>query len=481
MPPLTSPAYAFSVESDDPIYEEYSSSDEQEASPCFSKERVSSTEEFKSSGAFKSELRAAVGAANTCAIEDTEDECDPSDSLMIMAPVYTQKCEGLKARLECAVDEVLDSSPIEVAAMELQPPQAAKLDESSDSLQAPLSISDFEELDLTPLQEQQQRETGIVEEALAAASWRQKLVYLFAGRRKSTDSHIHKKRNDSGASSWVNLEDPVSQVSGHSQRKFPDAHTNRGHNSDGASAALCPTLDAPASQPSENSKRSKTPAGPAQEARNISSTPPIQISGQPVSNSLFDKRNGSTRYDSPSRSFRESTPQPFEATKGKDSAQTIPPPQPHQLRPLLLQNVIPPIRIERVLLPIERVEEHIPVRPARKHVYEGYAVIEPDEFEPEIFLHGFPVGANSPEVTVPVDLEHRRNSASNLLDRNGDTWAVWNERNAEHPEDMVFAKRSRSDSELEKKGGVRRPRAGTVKGFLEVIGDQYPYNQGLCW
>jgi hypothetical protein len=143
MPPLTSPAYTFSVESDDPIYEEYSSSDEQEASPCFSKKRLSSTEEFNSSGAFNSKLRAAVGAADACAIEDTEDECDPSDSLMILAPVYTQKGEGIKARLECAVEKDLDSLPVEVAAIELQPLQAAKVDESNDSLQALLSASDF--------------------------------------------------------------------------------------------------------------------------------------------------------------------------------------------------------------------------------------------------------------------------------------------------------------------------------------------------
>jgi hypothetical protein len=513
MYPLKSPAYTFSVESDDPIYEDYSSSIEQAASPCFSKKRVSSTEEVKVSGACNSELHAVVGAADACAIEDTEDECDPGDSLIILAPVCAQQGEGLNTKFERAVDEILDSLPIKVGAMELQPLQATKVVESSDPLQAPLSISDFEDLSLTLIQEQQQAE--VVEEAPATAPWQQKLVCLFAGRKKSPDVQTHKKRNDSGASSWIVFEDSVSQVSEDSVRKkVPEALATRDDNSENTSPSpvpgapvpqapksnkqketedaqarkernnsstlLHPVRDEPVSQASKINTQSKTHHARVQKELNISGTPPIHINGQPVfQNGLFDEHYGCTRYDSPLYPNREPAPQ----LSKHNSAQPYKPPQPPQCPPLPLRRVIPPVRVKKAELPSEQARFHIPVQ-ALKHEDAGYAVIEPDEFEPDIVQRGFlsPNSINSPNLTAPSELEHHRNNfASNLLDRNGDTWAVWNERNAEHPDEMVFAKRTRSNSELSKKGGVRRARAGTVKGFLEVIGDQYPYNQGLCW
>jgi hypothetical protein len=360
MYPLTSPVYTFSVESDDPIYEEYSSFHEQEVSPCFSKKRMSYTEEVKVSGASKSELRAVVGAADACAIEDTEDECDPSDPLIILVPVYAQKGEGLNVKLERAVDDILDSLPIEVGAMELQPLPTAEVDESSDCMQVPLSIFDFEGLNLTPLQEQQQVE--VVEEAPATAPWQQKLVCLFAGRKKSPIVETHKKRNDSGASSWIVLEDSVSQVSEDSPRKkLPDAHANEDHNS--TSAAPSPVPKSPVSQIPENSKKHKIPGGQIQNERNstlprpvrdepvsqaseintqnktyharvqkelnISNTPPIHINGQPISqNGLYDEHYGSTRYDSQLYPNEEPALQPSK----HDSAATPRPPSPSRIR-----------------------------------------------------------------------------------------------------------------------------------------------------
>jgi hypothetical protein len=488
---LTSPVYTFSIDSDDPIYE-HSSSVEREASPYFFHKHVSSTEEQNFSGAFKSELRAAMEAATGCAIENSEDECDPSDSLLGLSSIYVPKGEGLDTRLERAVDEISDSLPDEVGAITLhvakkksepkippevqgeqtdeeerQPLQRANVVESSDSFQAPLSTSDFEELDLTPRQEQEQRQIEIVEDAPTAVWWQQKLVSLFAGRK------TRKVRNDSATSSWLVMEDLVSQISDGSQCKnVPDAHANKKRNSSSASSS--PSRDEPVSQIAGNGNQNKTPDAQAQKKRDNSSTTTRPTRHEPVSQeAVSKKRKDSAQAREPSQPpSSDKISQSCKVTDHKDSA-----PRPPQL---LLPHVIPPVRITTVPQFFRTKFVEVPAAPETR--YTGYAKVEPDKFEPEVIQRGSNAHSSSPD-----GLQFQRNnSAGNLLDRNGDTWAVWNERNAEHPEEMVFAKRPvhTSDSELSKlngKGGGTRPRAGTAKGFLELIGDQYPYNQGMCW
>ncbi|KAF1942702.1 hypothetical protein EJ02DRAFT_344731 [Clathrospora elynae] len=176
----------------------------------------------------------------------------------------------------------------------------------------------------------------------------------------------------------------------------------------------------------------------------------------------------------------------------KDSARTAPeqsiPPPRRQLPRLTLPQVIPPIRVTTSEHLSHRLG-YFEIRPAPHHQYTGYGFVSQDIFEPAAILRGFVV----PRSPQPVPLAQRRNnSASNLIDRDGDAWAVWSERNP-GPGDMPFA-RTRSDSDLlhprsalrsgrpagrYEQGGQTRLQAGHC--VIEDAEDKYPFNQGLCW
>ncbi|RAR00384.1 hypothetical protein DDE82_007386 [Stemphylium lycopersici] len=95
--------YTFSVESDDPIYEDYIEPLEPEDT-FFSKRRVSTREEEEISGAFKSQLSSAEvmsTASYRPNSSDRPDNCpslidtnsEPSDSLLMQAPLYMPNLE----------------------------------------------------------------------------------------------------------------------------------------------------------------------------------------------------------------------------------------------------------------------------------------------------------------------------------------------------------------------------------------------------
>ncbi|KAF1830003.1 hypothetical protein BDW02DRAFT_573437 [Decorospora gaudefroyi] len=354
MYPLTGKVYTFSnEEDDDPIYEELSELEEEDLL-SYPKQPISSPEENHLSDTLESEPCAVASGSHGCAIADDseaasigamDDDCDPSDSLLMLAPLCVpnleDQCESLQEQ----------EQPVPVVAAEEE----------------------------------------VLEQGCTLSTWHQKLVNMFAGRKKVPGPQANKKRNSSTASPKPSRAEPVS----------PAVDSNEQHNPE----------------------------------------------------------------------------------------ETLPPATPPQPPRLTLRQVLP--SDAAISAKHESVRPgYRQIRPAPMNAYTGYAVVTPDTFEPEIVQKGFAACQKSPEPANNPLAWRRNNSASSLLDRDGNPWAVWNERNPE-PNKMPFA-RSLSDSEVRlhpRSAATRKPkgspnapgrlRAGS--GFLASTGDQYPFAHGMCW
>ncbi|KAE8844861.1 hypothetical protein PTNB85_03126 [Pyrenophora teres f. teres] len=108
---------AFSFDSDDAIDEEESSHDEEHVTP-FSKRRVSTIEESRMNGAFDTLINAAtlegrvLSIANNpnCFYSAVDDDCDPSDSLIIQAHIPDPQ-EPKRPKLPMVEEVKAEASP----------------------------------------------------------------------------------------------------------------------------------------------------------------------------------------------------------------------------------------------------------------------------------------------------------------------------------------------------------------------------------
>ncbi|KAL6164163.1 hypothetical protein ACJQWK_09838 [Exserohilum turcicum] len=120
-------------------------------------------------------------------------------------------------------------------------------------------------------------------------------------------------------------------------------------------------------------------------------------------------------------------------TSNEDNTNCTPPQQPPRLP---LSSVIPSVRVPMPPRIAHRLR-YVEILPAPMTVYTGYAVVAPDVFNPQIVERGFNVPKTGPATAPAATRRHDPNSR--LLDRNGNTWAVWNQRNATAA-DLPFAR-----------------------------------------
>lgn len=155
-------------------------------------------------------------------------------------------------------------------------------------------------------------------------------------------------------------------------------------------------------------------------------------------------------------------PQPLKANSNLESNHAAPCRQPPQL---LLSQVIPRIHAARVDRTFRRTA-YRQILPAPVNPFTGYAVVAEDEFTPAIVIHGF----DMPRSPSPKSMSRsQNNSAASLLDRDGDTWAMWNQRNTT-ASDMPFA-RTPSESESPVPQSKENTRLQRQDSFA----------QGDCW
>lgn len=141
------------------------------------------------------------------------------------------------------------------------------------------------------------------------------------------------------------------------------------------------------------------------------------------------------------------TPQPPQTDSISDSTQV--PPNPQQCR-LLHCDVIPRIHAPRMDRTFRRTTLK-EIRPAPLTDFTGYAVVAPDEWQPEIVMRGFEIPHR---ISKPSLAPKHINYAAKLLDRDGDKWARYR---MEH----LISRRKRA--------------------FSGDIGEQYPFTYGHCW
>ncbi|KAF2134017.1 hypothetical protein P153DRAFT_409395 [Dothidotthia symphoricarpi CBS 119687] len=204
---------------------------------------------------------------------------------------------------------------------------------------------------------------------------------------------------------------------------------------------------------------------------------------------LFAGRKVSTKAASikkcniPSPIAQSPAPEQNEQTPYATPEQTrTPPPIPRLTHSQAIPAVCSP-EVEHLSL----YPDYTEILPAPEHPTTGYAVITDDIFIPTVVQRGFKVPKTSP-------LEPRRkNSAADLLDRDGDVWAQWSSKSSS-PETMPFARmqssgrwpdsRSTSTSEasrVDDEEQARRYNENANHDFDADIGYNYPFAQGRCW
>jgi hypothetical protein len=154
---------------------------------------------------------------------------------------------------------------------------------------------------------------------------------------------------------------------------------------------------------------------------------------------------------------------------------------------MLLSEVIPCARVDMADHIAQRTP-HKRIPPAPLNPYIGYSVVAQDSYLPETVIRGSEVGSRSS--TAPLSSKYK-NSAANLLDRDGDPWAIWNQRNTTAA-DMPFARTnsnhntpiSQSNDNTKQQTARRHMtpvRHRNVCEDYDYGGEQYPFIQDHCW
>ncbi|CAG5175320.1 uncharacterized protein ALTATR162_LOCUS8047 [Alternaria atra] len=488
--------YTLSVESDNFDYDDDENPVDEDARP-FLKKRVLTTDDQESDGAFKSGLRTALILCRAPLISNkpnvavsnadehdhelggasqsghpvepkdscvpsipasldapdsiTDEDCDPSNSLLLQAPLWSWPTDWFPAdSLPVAPETTTDSSP-----------------EGEDDTVDLSQVAEDTIVNSSPVVEETRTDLSTVAEESTAVS-------LSAAP-------------DSTAVSSSVTADTISDLSSVSANTTSDLLSESADVTAGSSsAATVTTADlypAAAVTTVNLTPVTATPtANSAPEVVQGTTAPSLGSWHQWIVNLFAGCKSGQTETKKSSSSPQSAPEQPVSVIswvrERSDSGPKIVPPP------------LPRLELPKVLIETRNKKNTITDGPGREvaiypppyNDFIGRAVMSGDADNATALQRGFRVASN-PHL-APL-AQRRNNSDSSLLDRNGDTWAEWNKLNI--TADAMPFKTPQSDSSLlHPQSGARMVRntsmysAEQTKGqtghsFLEDAGHRYPF------